>query len=171
MIKIILNNLHCARKRERELFKQAAKLLGLAMNTEHFKVLILAAQFTENKGLTNQAIYEKIMSGKDKYESGPNDQEIDLSIKVYKSFRKTVAYTKGSTYWIWFNRKFLGRYRAPERVANTLLHEYCHNLGFGHRLRNLRKTSVPYQAGKIAERTITNLGLNREDRDEGSVRV
>ena len=47
--------------------------------------------------------------------------------------------------------KFFKRFNEADIVGNVI-HEYCHNIGFGHNVKNnpTRQYTVPYAIGYIA---------------------
>ena len=86
------------------------------------------------------------MSGADKFNKEA-DQDIDVYLTIYYSFKSTVGYTYPSTWWTWINRKFFSSFDESE-VAGNVVHEYMHNLGYDH---NTAKdhNSVPYATGYL----------------------
>jgi hypothetical protein len=108
-------------------------------------------QFVDNKGLSNQEIYQALMDGKE--DLAPEvDHEMDLDLELYYSWRSTVGYTYPNTLRIWMNTKFFDQY-TPAEVAGNVFHEWTHKLGFDHAQSYSvrRDSSVPYAIGSLIE--------------------
>lgn len=139
---------------ERIKLLRAVKLLLAVVNSTKFKEMILQAKFTENtvngKSYTNQEIYNYIMSGIDQL-NPQKDFDIDIDITLYTpKWRrsKVCGYTNPNTRRTWINKYFLANADFAE-VADNIIHEYCHKLGFDH--HKVWDTSVPYQVGGIVQ--------------------
>jgi len=131
------------------------------MNSEAFKTAVLQLSFIERNGLSNQQIYDLIMSGNDTQE-GP-DREVDLELRFYyRWWSKVIGYVlpNGEQY---LNGKFLDRMSAAN-VAGNLGHEYCHKLGFIDPNRD-REQSVPYKVGYLIEELAAQIEeMNRKEK-------
>jgi hypothetical protein len=124
-------------------------LVETVLSSYEFHDEVMAAKFTENKGLTNKQIYDMILSGADKFNE-ETDGDLDLFLTgYYKYFTSVIGYTFGYTAKTWINKKFL-RIMRKWSLAGHIVHEYAHNLGFKH--KKVKRTSVPYQIGKIVAR-------------------
>jgi len=108
-------------------------------------------QFVDNKGLSNEQIYQIILDGKEDLKPEV-DNEMDLELELYYSWRSTVGYTYPNTLRIWMNTKFFNYY-TPTEVAGNIFHEWTHKLGFEHAssYSTSRDSSVPYAIGYLIE--------------------
>lgn len=134
----------------RDLYIRGAHECVRVVNTLEFKWAILQAKFTETRGLTNQEIYERILSGSDKDHEA--DFMLDIYVKSYHKKNRTLGYTYMSTFKTWVNRRYLADLdpENPDDVrhlAGHIMHEACHNMGFRH--EHTHHTSVPYVVGRI----------------------
>jgi hypothetical protein len=91
--------------------KEALARLEIVVNSTEFRDKVIEhifngeRTFNDNDGLTNEEIYEKLMTGKE--ELLPTvDNEIDLDLTLYYSNNSTVGYTYQNTIKIWVNNKF-----------------------------------------------------------------
>ena len=141
---------------ERELKKlsQATCVLQKIVSSPRFKEEILSREY-KYTNLTPLQIWETIEKG---IEIGTTeaDNEIDIDITIYNSGwfgRRTVGYTYGYTLKTWINRRFFSIF-SDESIAGNLLHEWLHNLGFGHPFKSTsdRHLSVPYQMNSIVKK-------------------
>lgn len=142
---------------------QALKELVAVVKSEKFKYEVLhhtyngEETFIDNEGLTNAEIYQKILEGAE--DLLPTvDHEMDLELQLYYRNNSTVGYTYPKQLRIYMNTKFFDRYETEE-VANNLIHEWLHKLGFGHSKYNnsRRPYSVPYGVGTIMENLIIEM--------------
>lgn len=114
--------------------------------------------FVDNKGLTNEAIYQILLDGRE--DLFPEvDYEMDLELELYYSSKNTVGYTYPDTTRIWMNTKYFNVY-TPAEVAGNVFHEWTHKLGFDHATyySASRDASVPYAVGYL----IRDLGKRYE---------
>ncbi len=135
---------------------QAILLLEKVVNSYEFKDKVLNHQYQGQRKfasseLSNEAIYAKIMAGKEQL-SLVEDNTLNLEIRPYYSWRSVVAYTTKQSHLVYFNTKFLNYY-SPHDVAKTLMHEWLHKIGFEHDFSatNRRPYSVPYGIGEIVK--------------------
>jgi hypothetical protein len=108
-------------------------------------------QFNDNNGLSNEEIYQLLISGKEELEPVV-DSEMDLELELYYTWKNTVGYTTPGEMTIYLNRKFFTNFNSLQ-VAGNLFHEWVHKLGFDHASTYSveRDSSVPYALGYIIE--------------------
>ncbi|MGE3611064.1 MAG: hypothetical protein AB7I27_15845 [Bacteriovoracaceae bacterium] len=141
-------------------YNKAIQIVKLVVGTEEFKNQVLnytyngSKQFVDNKGLSNQEIYQTILEAAEKLRPIKNNT-MDLEVELYYTNNSVVGYTNGGTTQIWVNTKFFDQY-APNSVAGNLFHEWLHKLGYTHDYYATaqRPHSVPYAIGYI----IGNIG-------------
>jgi hypothetical protein len=111
--------------------------------------------FKENKGMSNQEIFNLFKSGKDKYNDSP-DHDIDIYLTLYFSASNTIGYTYPNTFKTWVNKRYFNRWlRTDDGQANiigNITHEAMHNFGFDHSRywNSTRRFTVPYAYGYAA---------------------
>lgn len=167
-------------KRQQRLYRKALQAAVVAVNSDQFKYSVLDFSYTDSNGLkfdnfkrnhsypwmqfsqqdetvndnlSNQDIYDVLMSGWDMY-SKEKDGDIDVETALYRNrFSSTVGYTYGNTLKTWSNTKF---WIGDEKqiiaiIAANIIHEYMHNLGFGHAVKwnTTRDYTVPYAIGNM----------------------
>ncbi len=152
-------------KQEKKI-RSASRLIKKIVRSEEFKQKILEhtwkgkKQFADNQGLSNEAIYKKILAGSERMTNhGPNNT-MDLEIELYTDHDSiTIGYTYPSIVRIYMNRKYFNKFR-PYQVADNMMHEWLHKVGFGHSVKDTpeRPYSVPYAVGYIVK------GIAREMR-------
>jgi len=134
----------------------AVELLRKVFVSAEFKQRILNHQFygkkkfLKNKGLSNLEIYNLILSGVEQLHPYRNNA-MDLDVQLYTDYHSTVlGFTRPNTGRIWINSKYFNRH-SPARIAENLMHEWLHKVGFDHDYRQTRdrKYSVPYAIGYI----------------------
>lgn len=155
---------------EQELkMRKALERLRLVVNSIEFKERVLAhtyagkKQFKDNKGLSNEEIYLRIMEGAETLSrdgDGGNvaDGEIDLDIELYYSRKNVVGYTYPNVLQIWVNTKYFTT-NSLGAVAANVIHEWTHKLGFTHSFNNnsSRPYSVPYGIGSIIKLLVNDM--------------
>lgn len=107
-------------------------------------------KFVDNKGLTNEQIYQIVINGSETLIPGNNNQ-MDLELELYTSnFTSTVGYTYPNVTKIWMNTKYFNSY-TPAQVAGNVFHEWTHKIGFDHAssYSKARDYSVPYGLGYL----------------------
>lgn len=133
-------------------------------NTVEFRERILEykyqgrRQFADNDGLTNQQIYARIMAAKETYDSanGRNDRIGQLSLNLYTppfwNRWGTVGYTYPDQPDVYMNSYYFRSF-SPAEVANNVVHEWLHKIGFEHDFEETEKRpfSVPYAVGDLVE--------------------
>jgi len=143
--------------------REALARMEIVVNSIEFKEKVInfewngQRQFNDNDGLTNEEIYQKLMSG---YEDllPVEDSEIDLDLTLYYRNNSTVGYTYPDTVRVWVNNKFFAGYNYGQVAANAI-HEWTHKVGFGHDFNNNsdRPFSVPYGIGSIVKEMVNEL--------------
>lgn len=130
---------------------KAQAILDQVLPSKSFQSKVLAAQFKETNGLSNQEIYAKLME----------DYTVRVvKISTWKWWSRVVAYVtgKGST-TVYYYAKFFNPNPAYE-VASTLTHETAHLKGFSHRIKPWG-ASVPYMMNTIIEACAKEMGLDK----------
>ncbi len=143
--------------------EKAIERLKIVINSVAFKNRVLnhtyngQKTFVDNEGLTNQEIYDKVMLGSEVLIPG-NDEEMDLDITLYYANNSVVGYTYPDTTRVWTNDKFFSTYTYAQ-VAQNVVHEWIHKLGFGHDYNRTTKRnySVPYAIGTIIKDLIEEM--------------
>jgi hypothetical protein len=126
---------------------EALTIIQKIVATDEFKNRILnhtfegKKTFVDSNDLSNAEIYRKILTGTMKVE-----------LELYHSPNTTIGYTYPDTKRIWINTKYFNRY-TPVKVADNLMHEWMHKLGFNHAVKHsaTRNYSVPYAVGYLIE--------------------
>jgi hypothetical protein len=149
----------------------AIQILEEVMNSQDLKSLILnykykgKSQFHRNKGLSNQQIYNHLMTGAEDLRPF-NDNTMDFDLTMYRSwnpFSTVKGYTKPDTMRVWIHSKY---YRTKAwtalDVASNMAHEWVHKMGFTHDYYDNidRPYSVPYAIGGLITTVAKKLGLN-----------
>lgn len=133
---------------QKEKLKKAEILIAKIFNSEEYKKEILSRKFTNDKGLSNQALYEKLFAGAEALQPAVNYQ-MDLKVRMYRSLKPVVGYTYPSDMKVYTNSRFYNRYDECG-VASNLVHEWTHKMGFDHSSARDSK-SVPYSHNAIVE--------------------
>ena len=147
---------------EEEKYNKAIEIAKMVVATEAFKNQVLnftyggVKAFIDNKGRTNQQIYQSILEAAETLQPKKNNT-MDLEVELYYAANSVVGYTNGGTKRIWVNKKFFNSYRENS-VAGNLFHEWLHKLGYTHSYSSTptRPYSVPYAIGYI----MGNIGKN-----------
>ena len=106
-------------------------------------------------GKRQEQIHELFMSGRDQFNTVA-DKDIDLYVTLYYSRKNVIGYTYPNTFKTWINKKFflhrLNSKSGKAGIIGNIIHEYMHNVGFGHSFKNnsTRQHTVPYAYGYIA---------------------
>ncbi|MCM2351330.1 MAG: hypothetical protein NDI69_15010 [Bacteriovoracaceae bacterium] len=143
---------------EEEKVKKAVSIIKKVISSMEFKDRVLnyshngTKQFNDNDGLTNEDIYLKILEGAEKIGSPSKNNTMDVELELYHQTTKTIGYTYPNTVRIWMNKKYFDRY-TPIEVADNLMHEWMHKLGFTHATTwsKNRDHTVPYAIGYLVE--------------------
>jgi hypothetical protein len=146
---------------EKEKIIEAIKLIKTVIQDHEFERRVKNFNFQkknsfhENNGLSNEEIYQKIMNGAEKIGDEEVNHRMDVELELYEHPSRTIGYTYPDTKRIWINRKYFKYYRLNQ-VANNLMHEWMHKLGFNHDTKwsMEREYTVPYAIGNIFEEII-----------------
>lgn len=143
-------------------YNKAVAMVKKVVATEAFRKAVInftyngQRTFNNNRGLTNEQIYQSILDAAEKLTPTKNNT-MDVGVKLYYENSTVVGYTSPSYAYINVNTKYFDSY-AINSVASNLFHEWLHKLGYGHDASATagRPYSVPYGVGGI----IRNLGKN-----------
>jgi hypothetical protein len=136
---------------------KAVEIIKAVVASREFRTRVLTfsykgkRQFVDNEGLTNAQIYQALLDGRE--DLVPEvDNEMDLELELYYSWRNVVGYTTPGELRIYMNTKFFDPY-TPAQVAGNVFHEWTHKLGFDHAATYSpdRDASVPYAIGYMIE--------------------
>lgn len=144
--------------------KKAAQLLEDVLNSDEFKKEVLKRKFNSTNGLSNQQLYDKIMTAHE--EEGPGGQEgvVDLRARVLRidsdesrwkkpCDNRTIGVDGAGTGTTAICPQTLNKWAEDgktEYLAAHYAHEYIHILGFHHEEKPKNKSFV-YQIGDIVE--------------------
>lgn len=168
-LKVNVHTRNFKRSRDRKKLKKAVEILLTVINSERFKEKVLSHKFKgettfhRNNGLTNQEIYDLMMTGAEVLKPA-KDKTMDFDLTLYRSwnpFSKVKGYTKPDTMRIWIHKKFYRRKSwSAINVASNLTHEWLHKVGFGHAFKNNpdRPFTVPYAIGYLVGDVAREMG-------------
>lgn len=150
-------------KSEKAKIIKAVDLIKRVVASEEFKQEVLnhtyegKLAFANNKDLTNEEIYQKIIEASERLSPGV-DYTMDLTLVAFFRDAVTVGYTVSNSPEIFMNRKFFRKQNADAVTAN-IVHEWLHKIGFQHDVSatEARPFSVPYSVGYIVRRIAKNL--------------
>jgi hypothetical protein len=133
----------------------ASDLIKRVVASDEFRKRVLAHSyngrkgFVDSGGMSNAQIYKAIIEGSERLSPGV-DNEMDLSLEVYRAANNIVGYTYPTELRVWMNEKFLNA-NKPYKVTTNMVHEWLHKLGFQHAVASTptRKYSVPYAVGYL----------------------
>jgi hypothetical protein len=145
-----------------EKYNKAIEIVKLVVATEKFRNDVInftyngQKAFIDNKGLTNEQIYQSILDAAETLKPIKNNT-MDLTVQLYYAATNVVGYTNGGTTSIWVNTKYFNTF-MENSVAGNLFHEWLHKLGYTHAYSatTTRPYSVPYAVGYI----MGNIGKN-----------
>ena len=148
---------------EKEKILAALNLIKKIITSKSFKERIHGYSFNgkkgfiDNQGLSNEEIYLKILEGAEIIGNTAKNNQMDVELELYHQMTNTIGYTYPNTKRIWINRKYFSRY-TPIKVADNLMHEWMHKLGFTHSTTwsKERDHSVPYAIGYLIEELAGN---------------
>jgi hypothetical protein len=138
--------------------QKAILILKSIINSNVFKERVLnytyqgEKKFFDNQGMSNEEIYFKIIEGSEKIGNPLKNNTMDVELELYHQKTNTIGYTYPNTMRIWMNTKYFDKY-TPIKVADNLMHEWMHKLGFTHATTwsKERDHSVPYAIGYLIE--------------------
>jgi hypothetical protein len=155
---------------------KAKELVEIIINSAAFKSRVLnftyngSREFVQNNGMTNQQIYDYLMTGAERYPVQTDANHLmDYDLVLYKpkwyQSKNVLGYTSQDTNVIHINKKFFNQAEF-NLIAMNLVHEWTHKMGFGHDFNRTdrRPYSVPYGIGYIV-RDLGNkmLGFNSSE--------
>jgi hypothetical protein len=149
---------------QEEKVKAAVEIIKKVIMTKEFKDRVYnytykgVKQFVDNKGLSNEEVYRKLIEGAEIVGNTTKNNTMDVELELYQDTSKTIGYTYPHTVRIWMNKKYFNRY-TPIKVADNLMHEWMHKLGFTHSTvwSKDRDHSVPYAIGYLIEELASKL--------------
>lgn len=160
----LLMNIHTAKNftdQQYDKLMEAKQLVELIINSAAFKSRVLnfsyngVPGFVQNNGMSNQEIYDTLMSGAEKWpQPTAADHFMDYDLILYKpkwyQSKNVLGYTNQNTRVIHINRYFFNKADINE-IAMNLVHEWTHKMGFDHDYKKTarRPYSVPYGVGYI----------------------
>lgn len=144
--------------RDEEKVREAVRLIKRVIVSKEFRERVLNYQwngekrFNNNHGFSNEQIYLKILEGAETLGKKGGNNAMDVELELYHQKTNTIGYTYPNTTRIWINTKYFSRY-TPVKVADNLMHEWMHKLGFTHETKwsKDRDHSVPYAIGYLVE--------------------
>lgn len=159
--------------KQKDRFERAQSILETIMNSQDFKIRVLAykrsldgkRRYQKNylwnnskERLSNEDVFNLIMNGNEfMLPNTLTEMNLNAYVKNCNWFMNKVSIwcraVIGSTSpsdskWIKLNWKFYKRFKTSEMVSN-LVHEWLHLIGFLHGSENMRE-EVPYVVGSIA---------------------
>lgn len=149
---------------QEEKVKKAVQIIKKILSSVEFKERMLnytvngKKEFLDNHGMSNEEIYQKILEGAEKMGNTAKNNAMDVELELYHQKTTTIGYTYPNTVRIWMNMKYFNRY-TPIKVADNLMHEWMHKLGFTHATTysKERDHSVPYAVGYLIEELAAKL--------------
>lgn len=153
--RIILLN---ANDQQKDKIIKATQLIKKVIGTEEFRLQILnytfngKRQFHQNLNRSNEAVYQMILQGAETVGNIRQNNRMDVGVEFYYQDTTTIGYTYSHVSKIWMNTKYFDQFDHV-RVADNLIHEWMHKLGFDHETKwsEEREHSVPYAVGYIVE--------------------
>lgn len=169
MLKVKVNNARDFSEKRKAKLDKAIALADKVVNSELFKQRILNFRYTYssgrwwwkkwytvpafrwNDGLSNQQVYNLVMSGKEHGSQADSEIDVDITL-VMARHNGVLGYTYPDTLRTWIYSWFFDSADLSEIVGN-IVHEWCHKVGFDHEYNrtSLRQYTVPYGIGYIAE--------------------
>lgn len=171
----------------KEIITKGANLLIEFLNDKKFKIEVESYTWKKGRGTlqknynhtldSRELVFRKIASGDDKFSTTDinnnrqvGDNDIDIEILPYKTKISIVGKTYPNNPKTWINLNNLDAKIKKHSVeivavlvAQNMIHEYCHNLGYGHKGNNPKKFnnqhSVPYAIGNIVGRYLLPKGF------------
>lgn len=135
--------------------------LEQVFNSEEFKQMVLNETFdVGNFNLSSEDIYELIISGKDNYIDKPEDNSIDIRVRVFDKYAGSgnFGFTDMKTRITRTHRCYILK-NSQKCYTSHLAHEYMHQIGFYDKRTwffGKKTSSVPYKIGRIVDELIEN---------------
>lgn len=142
---------------QEEKITRALELIKVVVQSGEFKNRVINkkykgnAMYVDSPEMDNEAVYRRIIAGAERGHNEEENHTMDLELELYTDLEsKTIGYTYPSVKRIWMNSKYLNQFE-PHQVADNLMHEWLHKLGFKHEVKysSSRKHSVPYSVGYL----------------------
>lgn len=163
-IKVVLHEVVGYGANEQFAYK-AAQLLEDVLNSTEFKTEVLKAEFISTNGLSNQQLYDKIMTAREEDGPGGQDGVVDLRVRTLRidsdesewkkpCKKRTIGVDGAGTGITAICPQKLENYAKEGRtedLAAHYAHEYTHIIGFHHKEKP-KDESFVYQIGDIVER-------------------
>lgn len=144
--------------------QNAAQLLEDVLNSEEFRKEVLKRRFRSTLGLSNQELYERLMTAHEVEGPGGQDGVVDLRARTLRidsdesrwknaCAKKTIGVDGAGTGITAICPQKLREWAADGRteyLAAHYAHEYAHILGFHHKGGSKSKSFV-YRLGDIVE--------------------
>jgi hypothetical protein len=145
-------------QKQEQKIREAVRLIKKVILSSEFRDRVVNYKvdgkrtFIDNSGLSNEEIYQKILEGAEQIGNKTKNSIMDVELELYHQRTNTIGYTYPNTVRIWINKKYFAKY-SPVKVADNLMHEWMHKLGFTHATRwsKSRDHSVPYAIGYLIE--------------------
>lgn len=149
---------------QEEKIKKAVEIIKKVIATNEFRERVLTYsylgknQFFASQGLTNEEVYQKLLDGAEIVGNSAKNNTLDVKIELYHQSTNTIGYTYPNTERIWMNTKYYNKY-TPIKVADNLMHEWMHKLGFTHTVAwsKDRDHTIPYAIGYLIEELAAKL--------------
>jgi hypothetical protein len=143
---------------QEEKIKHAVAIIKKVIALKEFRDRILnftykgVNNFFDNEGMTNTEVYQKLLEGAERIGNTSKNNTLNVELELYHQSTNTIGYTYPNTARIWMNTKYFNKY-TPVKVADNLMHEWMHKIGFTHAVRwsKDRDHSVPYAVGYLIE--------------------
>jgi hypothetical protein len=144
--------------------RKAVEIIKKVIASREFKDRVLNYKykgnkgFVDNHGLSNEEIYNRIFEAAEQIGNTTKNNMMDVELELYHQKTNTIGYTYPNTVRIWINKKYFSKY-TPVKVADNLMHEWMHKIGFTHATTwsKDRDHSVPYAIGYLIEELAENL--------------
>lgn len=151
-------------REQEEKVKKAVEIIKKVIGMKEFRDRVLnysykgVNQFFDNKGMTNAEVYQTLLDGAEKVGNTSKNNTLDVELELYYQTTNTIGYTYPNTHRIWMNTKYFNKY-TPIKVADNLMHEWMHKLGFTHAVTwsKDRDHTVPYAIGYLIEELAASL--------------
>lgn len=144
---------------QKEKVISAADLIKKVVASDEFRDAILnyefdgKKQFVQNRGFSNEKIYQLILEASEKQLKKGKNNVMDLELQLYREDTTTIGYTYPNVVRIYMNTKYFDRFDSVQ-VSDNMMHEWLHKIGFDHDVQYSpsRDHSVPYAIGYLVKR-------------------